>query len=117
MLSTYGQEGEIQLLHDQELNLDYFLFKQVTPAGTISEVSINYQLAGNYSLQPTSSYRLIVDKQAGFIGANDLEKRLHFQQYAHNKKLFPTGWLNDGQTEVFRTNLDKDRIFGAVWGK
>ncbi len=108
---------DVAVRDDQELNKTYFYYQQNVFPQNESTVTLRYRLPFKFDSWPSDTYRLIVQKQPGFISTVDFEKKIILNSPLEQYRIYPEGWEEKDGTITHRTNLLYDRIFAGVWGR
>lgn len=117
LLSVDGiNTEEIQTKYNDQLAKTYFyFFMNVQPQNT-QTVTLRYKLPFKADWSPSSSYKLIVDKQPGTLNTVDFEKQIIDLAELTEYQIYPEGWETQGNKIIHRTNLLYNQVFAGVWG-
>ncbi len=133
LVSTYGLEqntsapAPITLLHDDDLNLDYFSFTHTVYPGTSSTFSLSYTLPIRLTFDPLSEYRLTVAKQPSDRGTTFTKivtpdpSLIHYRSFPEGLEEIspntPGAASFDGALYQFTAPLIRDLNMAQLWGR
>ncbi|MFA6528023.1 MAG: DUF4012 domain-containing protein [Candidatus Gracilibacteria bacterium] len=110
-------EQEPKLLHDDDLNLDYYYMVVRTRPGETSEIGLTYTLPFSLTFEPVDDYFLYIEKQPGLD--NTILTKEIIAPNLNNNALYPEGELTEQEDLSYKFESDLDRSFhlGGVFSK
>ncbi|OGJ47023.1 hypothetical protein A2344_05780 [Candidatus Peregrinibacteria bacterium RIFOXYB12_FULL_41_12] len=115
--STGVFEQEPKLMHDNDLNMDYFYMVVRTRPGETSKIELTYKLPFALTIDPVDDYFLYVEKQPGLD--NTVFTKEIIAPNLNNNALYPEGEFTE-QTDLsykFESELDRSFHLGGVFSK
>lgn len=108
--------ADVMTKYDKDLRKTYFLVTMEVKAGETDEVWIQYRPPITMSFSPSSTYKLIIEKQPGSVGSI-FTKTVTTDPEIENVAVYPTEAKVNETTATYATNLVYDRYFSGVWSK
>lgn len=117
LVSSYGLEQSSSLLHDSDLDLDYFSFTHTVYPGTSSTFSLTYTLPVSLTFDPLSEYRLTVAKQPSDKNTT-FNKTIVADPSLIHYRSFPEGLEEiSNRAYQFTAELTQDLNLAQLWGR
>lgn len=114
LIDTNG--ADIMTKYDKDLRKTYFLLTMEVKAGETDEVWIQYRPPITMSFNPSSTYKIIIEKQPGSVGSI-FTKTVTTDSELENIAVYPGESKINENTTTYATNLVYDRYFSGVWRK
>lgn len=109
---------EITTGYDEETNKTYIYFLSEIEPQTEHEVKLTYKLPFQMKLSVADEYRLIVQKQPGYIYDTAFKKRIIPDARIKNYRNYPEEIVfKSGEAYEFETTLTNDLHFASLWGR